>query len=170
VVVALTVTGLALTACTATSTPPTSSPSTTAKATVADPNTVLNQLATDLRTRIDTLTSGLPATDRRVTGNHANVCHLPNKRDWPKQWHYARGLHLAQPNSRPIARQIAAKLTAQGWAVHSYTDTATELRFAAQKEGSAIDIGAGTANGGMVVLGWTACVDSDGTVDRRPLP
>jgi hypothetical protein len=54
--------------------------------------------------------------------------------------------------------------------VRTYLDTAAELRFTTQKHGTVIDIGGGSATGGMVVLGWTACIHSDGTVDHSPGP
>ena len=47
--------------------PPPVPPPPTVKATVADPDTVLTQLATDLRTQVDALTTELTATDRRMT-------------------------------------------------------------------------------------------------------
>ena len=148
---------------------PTGSSATTTERTVADPEAVLNQLATELRTRIETLTAGLKTTYRGVTGNQPMVCRVPNGHEWPQQWNYAQRLFLTEPDSRGTARQLAEKLRADGWTVATHLDTATDLELTIQKDGAVISINAWSSGGGLAVVGDSACVNADGTVDHRPV-
>jgi hypothetical protein len=162
--------GFALGACTDTQAPPlTGSVSSTGKVTVADPNAVLTQLANDLRKQIDALTADLAVTERRVGSDRSLVCKLPSDNGWPKQWDYSRGLFLTQPDTRFTIRQMTEHLHGQGWTLQTSADTPTELRMWAQKDGTVIEIAGGSTRGAMVVNGSTACVNSDGTVDHRPV-
>jgi hypothetical protein len=145
--------------------PPTTSPETT----VADPDAVLNELAAQLRKRLDALTAGLKTTSRGVTGNSSGACGTPTHDRWPRQWEYAQRLFLTQADSRPTARQLADKLRAEGWSIRTDTDTSTDLELTAQLEGAVVFIGGGSTQGAMVVNGTTACVNADGTVDHRPV-
>ena len=145
--------------------PPTTSPETT----VADPDAVLNGLATQLRKRLDALTAGLKTTSRGVTGNSSGACGTPTHDRWPRQWEYAQRLFLTEADSRPTARRLADKLRADGWSIRTDTDTSTDLELTAQLEGAVVFIGGGSTQGAMVVNGTTACVNADGTVDHRPV-
>jgi hypothetical protein len=162
--------GIALNACTDAPAPsPTSSVLSTARVTVADPNTVLNQLATDLRSRIDTLTKDLKTTYRGVTGNDSIECGTPTGDRWPQQWHYSQRLFLTEPDSRGVARQLAAKLRSEGWTERTDLDNGKELMLTLQVGGASIGLSAGSTGGGLAVTGGTACVNADGTVDHRPV-
>jgi hypothetical protein len=159
-------TALTLTGCTpSASTPPTTSE----KTTVADPNTVLNQLAAELRTQVDALTAGLRTTDRGTTGNKGMVCGAPSHDEWPKQWDYSQQLYLTETDSRPTARKLADELRAKGWTIRIDRDDSTDLQITAQHQGAVIYIAGGSTGGGMAVNGASACVNADGTVDHRVL-
>jgi hypothetical protein len=142
---------------------------TSLETTVADPDAVLNELAVQLRKRLDALTAGLKVTSRGVTGNSSGACGTPTHDRWPRQWEYAQRLFLTQADSRPTARQVAEKLRADGWSIRTDTDTSTDLELTAQLEGAVVFIGGGSTQGAMVVNGTTACVNADGTVDHRPV-
>ncbi len=134
---------------------------------MADPEAVLNQLAAELRTRIDALTAGVKPTYRGTTGNESGVCGTPTGKRWPRQWNYSQRLFLTEPDSRGTARQLAEKLRADGWIVATHLDTATDLELTIQKGGAVISINAGSTGGGLAVVGDSACVNADGTVDHR---
>jgi hypothetical protein len=161
---------LALTGCTRAASPTQTDTSvTTMERTVADPEAVLNQLTAELRARIDALTAGVKTTYRGTTGNQSMVCHLPNENEWPQQWNYAQRLFVTEPDSRPTARQMAQILRAEGWTQRTDLDDGSELMLTLQKDGTAIGINAESTGGGLAVVGDSACVNADGTVDRRPV-
>jgi hypothetical protein len=161
---------LAATACTHASTSASTSPlTTTPEHTVADPETVLNQLAAELRAKVDALTKDVKTTFRGVTGNDSGVCGTPTHNRWPRQWGYGQRLFLTEPDSRPTARQMAQMLRAEGWTQRTDLDDGSELMLTLQKDGTAIGINAGSTGGGLAVVGDSACVNADGTVDHRPV-
>lgn len=153
------------TACTTGSAPPTKTGTTT----VADPNTVLNQLATDLRSRIDALTAGLKTTSANADRDDSRPCGTPTHEPWPQQWGYGRHLVLTVSDSRPTVRQLADTLHAQGWTLRTDHDDATDLQITAQLQGTVIYLAGGNTQGTMVVNGASACVNADGTIDHRPV-
>jgi hypothetical protein len=161
---------LAATACTHASTSASTSPlTTTPEHTVADPETVLNQLAAELRAEVDALTKDVKTTFRGVTGNDSGVCGTPTHNRWPRQWGYGQRLFLTEPDSRPTAHRLAETLRAQGWTVGTHRDDGANLELTIQKDGAVISINAESTGGGLAVVGDSACVNADGTVDHRPV-
>ncbi len=138
------------------------------EAPVTDPDQALRQQADQVRTAVDDLTGLAPGVEWVVNLDSRSVCGTPTGEPWPAQWNYSRT--TLTPSGTPVG-VLTDHLTKDGWRVTSQDDggTASVDRTVVQREGSLLILQSTTTDDVVGIIGNSACVNADGTIDRRPV-
>jgi hypothetical protein len=132
-----------------------------------DPDRVLADQTTRLRTLVDDLVKLAPAATWTANLDMRSVCGTPTGQPWPAQWSYA--LTTTTPTRVP-ATTLTDRLRTQGWTITERPGGGTAIdRTLAQKDGFVLTIESGPQTGVVGVIGDSPCVTADGTIDRRPV-
>lgn len=158
-----------LTACTSVSGPAPTDP-TTRSAPVADQQSELQAQAADLRPTVDALAALVPdVTLDSPLDDRAVNCRVGIEDDGSKRWVYARNLRYAGTGA-DVIDAAGRELEQRGFEIRRRQDTPEESSFTALRDGVAVRVLDGPLEEGgaaIAILGYGACVATDGTVDTR---
>ncbi len=175
---ALSLPAIAATGCTHhDATPSGSTPaSTTAQETsVANPETVIKDLDTQVRKLVDDAATWFPSRANELVDHGEDACQLPSDTRFPTRSFYGRRLQVSPAQAIPAAQKVAGRFAADGWDKRVDPSSTETALITLQKDGFIMQVNAatkavGTDIGVVTITGDTPCVEADGSVDRSAVP